>query len=59
MMMKNFFIKVKESVDWAEFKKHLTISENGDVIDISLGTVIDTDICGVEEVPASFDIKIN
>ncbi len=53
------FIKTKESVDWAEFKKNLTISENNEVIDTGLGTVIDADVCGIEEVPASFDIKIN
>lgn len=53
------FIKVKESVDWSGFKANLTVSENGEVIDTGLGTVIDSEICGIEEVPASFDIKIN
>lgn len=51
------FIKVKESIDWAEFKKQLTISDNGEVIDAGLGIVLADDICAVEDVPASFNIK--
>jgi phage host-nuclease inhibitor protein Gam len=51
------FIKIKKSIDWAEFKKTLTISDNGEVIDTELGTVIPTDACSVEEVPASFTVK--
>ena len=51
------YIKTKESVDWAEFKKNLTISENGEVVDMEIGTIIDPDVCSVEDVPASFDIK--
>lgn len=48
------FIKTKESVDWAEFKKHLTIVD-GKVVDTDLG--IEVEACSVEDVPASFDIK--
>lgn len=51
------FIKIKKSVDWAEFKKNLTISDDGEVIDTELGIVIPTDACSVEEVPASFTVK--
>ena len=50
------YIKVKKSVDWAEFKKTLTI-HNGEVIDSELGEVIPNDVCAVEDVPASFTIK--
>ena len=50
------YIKIKKSVDWAEFKKNLVI-QDGQVIDKELGIVIDSKICSVEDVPASFDIK--
>ena len=48
------FIKTKESVDWAEFKKHLTIVD-GKVVDTDLG--IEVEACTIEDVPASFNIK--
>ncbi len=51
------YIKTKRSVDWAEFKKNLTITNNGEVVDTELGIVIPTDTCTIEEIPASFDIK--
>lgn len=51
------YIKVKKSVDWAEFKKNLVISDSGEIIDSELGTVIDSSVCSLEEVPASFNIK--
>ena len=51
------FIKIKKSVDWAEFKKNLEISDNGEVINTGLGVVLAEEICSVEEVPASFNIK--
>lgn len=48
------FIKIKESVDWAGFKKSLSIVGN-DVVDTELGCIVEA--CSVEDVPASFDIK--
>lgn len=51
------YIKVKESVDWAGYKKVLTVNENDEVIDTELGTIIPSEVCSIEEVPASFDIK--
>lgn len=51
------FIKLKKSVDWAEFKKNLSISDSGEVVDTELGTIIPKDVCAVEDVPASFNIK--
>lgn len=51
------FIKIKKSIDWAEFKKGLTVSDSGEVIDSELGTIISNEICAIEEVPASFNIK--
>lgn len=50
------FIKVKKSVDWAEFKKQLVI-QDGKVVDKELGVIIEG--CTVEDVPASFDIKFS
>jgi hypothetical protein len=50
------YIKVKKSVDWAEFKKTLTIA-NGKVVDTDLGEIIPEDVCGVEEVPETFTVK--
>lgn len=50
------YIKTKKSIDWAEFKKNLTISD-GKIVDTELGTIIDPSICSIEDVPASFDIK--
>ena len=53
----NDFIKIKKSVDWAEFKKQLIISDNGEVVDTGLGVILSNKICAVEDVPASFNIK--
>lgn len=50
------YIKVKKSVDWAEFKKTLTIAD-GKVVDTDLGEIIPEDVCGVEEVPEAFTVK--
>lgn len=51
------FIKVKESVDWAGFKVMLTVTENNEIVDTGLGTIVPSDVCGLEEVPGSFDVK--
>lgn len=53
----NDYIKIKKSVDWAAFKEQLCISDSGEVIDETLGTVIPKDVCDIEETPASFNIK--
>ena len=51
-------IKTVYKPDWAEFKKHLAISD-GNVINSDTGEVIPTDVIVIEDVPASFDIKLN
>lgn len=51
------YIKVKESVDWAEFKKNLTITDSGEIVDTELGTIIPKEVCSIEDVPGSFTIK--
>lgn len=50
------FIKVKKSVDWAEFKKGLDIVD-GKVVDTEYGSIIPDDVCSVEEVPEAFTVK--
>lgn len=49
------YIKVKESVDWAGFKKNLTIADNK-VVDAATGEVVEG--CSVEEVPGEFIVKV-
>lgn len=51
------FIKVKESVDWAGFKKNLTISDSGEIIDTGIGVIMANDVCHAEEVPGKFEVK--
>jgi phage host-nuclease inhibitor protein Gam len=51
------YIKIKKSVDWAEFKKNLTISETGEIIDSEIGTIVPVEACKIVDVPASFNIK--
>lgn len=53
------YIKTKRSVDWVEFKKSLSVTEEGKVIDKDLGIIMEEDVCRSEEVPASFDVKLN
>lgn len=50
------YIKVVEKADWAEFKKDLKIID-GVVVDTLTGTVIPPEVCSVEEVPVSYNIK--
>lgn len=50
------FIKVKQSVDWADFKKQLVIRDEK-VVDKKTGEIIDG--CTVEDVPPSFNIKFS
>lgn len=47
------FIQVKEVPLWGEFKKKLTITEDGQVVD-DTGTIVELD---TEDVPAEFTIK--
>lgn len=48
------YIKIKKSVDWAEYKKKLTIQDNL-VIDTETGEVVEC--CKVVPTSGSFDIK--
>lgn len=47
------FIQVKEVPLWGEFKKKLTITDDGQVVD-DTGTIV---VLDVEDVPAEFTIK--
>ena len=51
----NEFIKVKETPDWAGYKQHVEISGDN-VIDAETGEIIEA--LSIEEVPASFDVKL-
>ena len=51
------YIKIKKTVDWAEFKKNLTITDSGEIVDTELGTIIPKEVCSIEDVPGSFTIK--
>lgn len=50
----NDFIKTKESVDWASYKKECEIVD-GKVVNVQTGQLIEC--IKVEDVPESFDIK--
>ena len=49
------YVKVKKSVDWAEFKKHLDITESNEVVNVDTGEIVEA--CSIEDVAASFNIK--
>lgn len=50
----NAYVKTKSSIDWAEFKKQLTVVDDN-VIVKDTGEVVNA--CSIEETPAVFDIK--
>lgn len=51
------FVKVKEDVDWATYKKECEIVD-GKVVNTQTGDVLPEDIISVEDVPGEFDVKI-
>ena len=50
------FVKVKEEVDWATYKKECEIAD-GKVVNVETGDILPEDIIVVEDVPGSFDVK--
>lgn len=48
------FVKVKEELDWASYKKECEIVD-GQVVNVQTGDIIDC--VSVEEVPGTFDVK--
>ena len=50
------FVKVKEEVDWATYKKECEIAD-GKAVNVQTGELLPEDIITVEDVPGSFDIK--
>lgn len=50
------FVKVKEEVDWASYKKECEISA-GQVVNCQTGELLPKDIITVEDVQGSFDVK--
>lgn len=50
------YIKVKESINWENFKKNLVISEQG-IINVETGQILDKSIVDVEKVESKIIIK--
>ena len=50
------FVKVKEEVDWATYKKECEILD-GKAVNVQTGELLPEDIITVENIPGSFDIK--
>lgn len=50
------FVKVKEDIDWAAYKKECEIFE-GSVVNAQTGDMLPADLIAVEEEPGSFTIK--
>ena len=50
------FVKVKEEVDWASYKKECEISD-GKVVNFETGELLPEDLILVEDVPGDFTIK--
>ena len=50
------FVKVKEEVDWAGYKKECEIVD-GKVVNTQTGDLLPEDVITVEEVPGQFDVK--
>ncbi|MBR5678015.1 MAG: host-nuclease inhibitor Gam family protein [Paludibacteraceae bacterium] len=49
-------VKTVKKAAWGEFKKNLTISDDGNVVDTTTGEVVD--FIGTEESEASFDVRV-
>ena len=50
------FVKVKEEVDWASYKKECEICD-GNVVNIQTGDILPADMIPVEETPGEFTVK--
>jgi phage host-nuclease inhibitor protein Gam len=50
------FVKVKEEIDWVNYKKECEIAD-GKAVNVQTGELLPEDIITVEDVPGSFDIK--
>ena len=51
------FVKVKEDIDWAAYKKECEIVD-GKVVNVQTGDMLPEDVIAVEDVPGEFDVKI-
>ena len=51
------FVKVKEDIDWAAYKKECQIVD-GKVVNVQTGDMLPEDVIAVEDVPGEFDVKI-
>ena len=50
------FVKVKEEVDWANYKKECEIAD-GKAVNVQTGEMLPEELIAIEDVPGSFDIK--
>lgn len=50
------FVKVKEDVDWAAYKKECEIVD-GQVVNVQTGDMLPEDMIQIEEDPGKFDVK--
>lgn len=51
------FVKVKEEVDWAAYKKECEIID-GQVVNVQTGELLPDDVITIEEEPGSFTVKV-
>ena len=51
------FVKVKEEVDWAAYKKECEISD-GRAVNVQTGELLPEDVITIEEEPGSFTVKV-
>lgn len=51
------FVKVKEEVDWAAYKKECQIVD-GKAVNTQTGDMLPDDVIAVEDVPGTFDVKL-
>jgi len=50
------YIETKENIKWGDYKKQLSISDNGEIIDTASGEVLS--FMQTEESEGSFDVKV-
>ena len=51
------FVKTKEEVDWAAYKKECEISD-GRAVNVQTGELLPEDVITIEEEPGSFTVKV-
>lgn len=52
------YVRIKQEVDWGNFKKQLDINRDGNIINISTGEIIETEGLTIDIVEGKFEVKI-